>query len=358
MAKSISTTINNWFKKYKKYLLLYRNGFWEIPYLSNSPETIIRSVIKMPITKHIPKRQYVISKTPLIKGSFYYEEIEEGLWLINNKLSYKSNINYVKVGDGEGSNDWYLLNLTVFGIKQKHSLMDGIPYTNCVWILYKPNSWSTNCHFKGAEECAFTFYFSKAWLAKRMDENNVFANSPIRHFFESEHVYDMWNDTTDQLKFFYEKIAHNFEGAEERTQEKKHEQKEHVYTMLEHFFSSYEINNVSIDHFKVSDKVRIKMYKVEKLLLEGLLEPFPGIQKLIKEVGISETSLKVNFKLIFGTSTRQYFQQKQMYLAKDILTKDNIQIQELAKLMGYENASKFSAAFKKHNKILPSKVIA
>lgn len=324
--------------------------------MSNSPETIVRSVIKMPITKHIPKRNYVISKTPLIKGSFYYEEIEEGLWLINNKLSYKSNINYIQVGDGEGSNDWYLLNLTLFGVKQKHSLMDGIPYTNCVWMLYKPNTWSTNCHFKGAEELAFTFYFSKDWLERKFKENGVIANSPIRHFFESGNVYDMWNDTTNQLDVFYERIAKNFEEAEERTPENKLEQKEYVYSMLEHFFSVYQVNNISVDHFKVSDKVRAKMYMVEKLLLEGLMAPFPGIQKLIKQVGISETSLKVNFKLIFGTSTLQYFQQKQMYLAKNILMKDKIQIQELAGLMGYENASKFSSAFKKHNHVLPSKL--
>jgi AraC-like DNA-binding protein len=44
-----------------------------------------------------------------------------------------------------------------------------------------------------------------------------------------------------------------------------------------------------------------------------------------------------------------------MLLANKLLKKEDIRIKELAVRMGYENAGKFSQAFKKHNSVLPSK---
>ncbi len=354
---AISKIINNWFSKYKKHILLYRNGFWELPYMSNSPETIVKSMVKLPVTKHTPKRNHVLSKTPLLKGDFYYEELEEGLWIIQSNMQYQANINYINMGDSEESANWYLLNLTIFGLKQKMALMDGIPHTNCAWLLHKPNTWATNCHFKGAEEITCTYYFHKEWLAKRLNKDGNLFNSPVKHLFESDASYDIWNDSISRSKPYYKKVLENFANAEERSEDVKANLHETAGDLLEYFFSKYEINNVSIDHFKVSDKTRVSIYKIEKLLLERLGGPFPGLTFLTKKAGISETSLKVNFKLIFGTSTAQYFQKKQMLLAKELLMSQNLKVKELSQKMGYLSSSKFSAAFKKHNNILPSEVV-
>jgi AraC-like DNA-binding protein len=337
--------------------MLYRNGFWEIPFLSNSPELIVKSVMKMPFTKHDKRRNQITSKTPLIKGGFYYEEIEKGIWLIYSKLAYQANINYMKSGDGDKSHEWYLLNLTVFGVRQKVALINDVPHTNCSWTLRKPNTWSTNCHFKGAEEHSLTLYIHRDWFKSVPKTMKAFKESTIQHFFESDSEYELWEDSLANIKPFYQPLIDNFENSEERNDASSAELKEQVYHLLEHFFENYQSNSISKGHFKVPDKMRIAMYRIEKLLLERLSEPFPGIDFLTKEAGISETSLKVNFKLMFGISTRQYFQQKQMYLAKQILLSESIKISQLATRMGYQNHSKFSAAFKKHNAILPSDIL-
>jgi hypothetical protein len=112
--------INKWFDKYKSYLLFFKDGFWDIPYLSNSPKTIIQSVIKMPFTKHDVKRQSILSSTPLIKGIMYYDEIEDGLYFIHSDMTYKANINYKSVTDDTLSSEWYMLSLTICSLKQKH----------------------------------------------------------------------------------------------------------------------------------------------------------------------------------------------------------------------------------------------
>ena len=85
---SIVKGINRWFSKYKDTLLSYKDGFWEMPYLSNSPETIVMSVAKMPFTKHSKKKQLIRSTTPLMKGGFFYEEIEKGLFIIPSHINY------------------------------------------------------------------------------------------------------------------------------------------------------------------------------------------------------------------------------------------------------------------------------
>lgn len=310
----------------------------------------------MPFTKHLPKKQHIISKTPLIKGSFFYEEVEKGLYLIHSHLNYHANINYIKTGDGKESENWCLLNLTVFGVKQKLALLNGVPHTNCAWILYKPNTWGTNCHFKGAEEIAFTFYFSKDWLAKKFKSNPDLMNSPIRRFFDSKAGYDIVNDDVHLCKPLYEKIISNFNEVENRSPENSLTLKEASNKLINYFLAMYSVNNIAFDHFKVPDKTRIIIYKVEKILLENLTSAFPGLDFLTKEGGVSETTLKVNFKLIFGTSPGQYFQQKQMFLAREVLLSENIMIKDLAIKMGYTNASKFTTAFKKHNGILPSEL--
>ena len=102
--------------------------------------------------------------------------------------------------------------------------------------------------------------------------------------------------------------------------------------------------------------MRVHMSRAEKLLLERLTGSFPGLSFLVKEVGISETSLKINFKKLYGLSPGQYFQKKQMILAREILKDQDIMIHVLAMNMGYHNQSKFAAAFRKHIGILPSEV--
>lgn len=46
-----------------------------------------------------------------------------------------------------------------------------------------------------------------------------------------------------------------------------------------------------------------------------------------------------------------------MQLAAEIIKIEDIRIKELATRMGYENTGKFSLAFKKYNKVLPSQFL-
>lgn len=96
--------------------------------------------------------------------------------------------------------------------------------------------------------------------------------------------------------------------------------------------------------------------KVENYLSNHLFDDFPGIDFLAKKFNLSESKLKTEFKNLYGKPVFRYFQEKQMYLAKELIHENQMLIKEISYKFGYENTSKFSAAFKKHHGNLPSEV--
>lgn len=353
---SLLKGVNKWFSKYKNSFFLYKEGFFELPYLANSPETLVQSIGKMPFIKHYKDRQLVKSKTPLVSGIFYYEKIEEGLWIIQGDFDYKANVNYKRVSDANLPSDYYFLSLKVGGVKQKNALMNGFPYTNCSWMLFKPNTWSTNCQFKGARELTFTIFFNEKWLKNVLYKNVHFINSTIHKFFESDAQYIVWPDNPENVEKLYRAIYDNFRCNPIRKDPEKAGLKDLVYEMIKRFIDKYETDGINTGILEVPDSERKAIYKAEKLLLQNLTNSFPGIEQLAREVGVSATKLKTSFKQVFGKTIFQYFQEKQMLMAKEILLENKIKIKDLAKSMGYENASKFSASFRKQTGKLPSEI--
>ncbi len=88
-----------------------------------------------------------------------------------------------------------------------------------------------------------------------------------------------------------------------------------------------------------------------------MFEKFPGIETIATEIGMSATKLKANFKQYYGQTMFDYYNTKQLNFAKQLLEQHANSIKEIAHMLGYVNASKFSSAFKKHFGMLPSDFI-
>src|SRR5690606_27966997 len=109
--------------------------------------------------------------------------------------------------------------------------------------------------------------------------------------------------------------------------------------------------------FRYSALLRARdLSKAENYLSNHLFDGFPGIDFLAKKFNLSESKLKTEFKNLYGKPVFRYFQEKQMYLAKELIHENQMLIKEISYKFGYENTSKFSAAFKKHHGNLPSEV--
>jgi AraC-like DNA-binding protein len=348
--------IDKWFTKFQKYFFIYKDGFFELPFLANSPEAVVQSIKKMPFIKHDMDRQLVKSKTPLVSGVFYYEKIEEGLWIIQGEFEYKVNVNFKRVSDDSLPSDYYFLCLKVYSVKQKNALINGISYSNYSWLLFKPDTWSTNCQFKGAKELTYTIFFNENWLKNVLYNQKHFIGSTIHKFFESDAPHLIWLDNSENMGKLQLGIYNNFRSSGIRSDTDKEALKDKVYEMFIRFVDKYETDGFNSAILEIPDNERKAIYKAEKLLLQYLCTSFPGIEQLGKEVGMSATKLKVSFKLVYCKTIFQYFQEKQMLLAKKILLENNLKIKDLANSFGYENSSKFSNAFLKQTGTLPSEL--
>jgi len=113
------------------------------------------------------------------------------------------------------------------------------------------------------------------------------------------------------------------------------------------------INNKPRIRLNKSD--RDKIHQAAYLIKENLEKPLT-ILDLAKQVGINQTKLKEGFKEVFGNTIFGYLQQIRMNEARRYLLNTDLSIQQIGNLLGYQNMSNFSAAFKKFNGISPLKI--
>ncbi|BBF43127.1 transcriptional regulator, AraC family [Lachnospiraceae bacterium KM106-2] len=93
--------------------------------------------------------------------------------------------------------------------------------------------------------------------------------------------------------------------------------------------------------------------EIRKIMFEDIRR-FYTIEELANRFGISQTSLKKGFKALYGKPIYTYMKNYRMNVAAEILMEDSDRsIAEVALLVGYDNASKFSAAFSKKFGITP-----
>ena len=74
----------------------------------------------------------------------------------------------------------------------------------------------------------------------------------------------------------------------------------------------------------------------------------PPLPELARQLGISETRLKSGFKTMNGTTVMQYCIQKRIEAARFLLKENHHSISEIGNIVGYEDHSAFSRAFRRH----------
>lgn len=111
-----------------------------------------------------------------------------------------------------------------------------------------------------------------------------------------------------------------------------------------------EIKNTSF----LNKKQLYKIKKVRNFILKNL-ENHYTIEQLSKKFDISESSLKNQFKKLYGQSIYSYTKKLRLEKSKTLLLKGEMSITQIALESGYENPAKFSSAFKKEFGVIPSK---
>jgi AraC-like DNA-binding protein len=347
--------LTNWFKKFKRYTVKYKNGAYHLYNLFNSPETMVESFDKMAFCKHDRVKKNLTTDNIFLKTKMFYCKLEEGCWVVVSNLHFKKNVLIENLYDTNFPIDYHFINIHIKSqtIATK-SMINGLVLNDRVWSMFKAGQATTEYHFKNSNEKNITLFFTTKWLEKYKAINKNFKSSGLTDFFNSSNTYMILPEESSE----YENIFENMMLLADENQDIKNTKKLKQLSdeVLEKFASKLDTEVVNENHFNLSDKDRKNIQRAEQFMDEHLLADFPGIEKIAKKVGVSSAKLKKDFKSIHNQGVYQYYSAKQMQVAYKLLSEKENSVREIATLLGYANASKFSTAFKKKFDISPSEL--
>lgn len=354
MDRSFSNILLRWFKKFKHYKVTYKNGSYYLANLFHSPQTIIESFDKMAFCKHDRVKKLQTSDNIFLKSRMHYCNPEEELWVFVSNLHFKKNVLMENLYDDDLPLEYHFINIHIKATKVVgKSLVNGLVLKDKTWSMFKAGQAISEYHFKNSEEKNITIFFTSKWLEKQKTQQPVFKKSKLVDFFNSPNSY-LILDETDHL---YERMCDEMMRLSDESVDKNIRAiKTMTYEVILHFVEKLNTEIVSEKHFKLSDADRKNVQRAEQFLKDNLLGNFPGIEKTALKVGVSPTKLKNDFKSMHNTTIYQYFSSHQMQAAYKLLLQKTCTVKDVANLLGYENASKFSAKFYKELNMMPSKV--
>jgi AraC-like DNA-binding protein len=99
-----------------------------------------------------------------------------------------------------------------------------------------------------------------------------------------------------------------------------------------------------------------KVKEAEAMLVSHLQNTLPRLSFIAQKVALSESTLKRYFKLIYGRSIYEYYLNKKMEMARELILQRPLTVNEAAEMMGYEKVSNFIDIFKKYHGCSPGSI--
>ncbi len=117
------------------------------------------------------------------------------------------------------------------------------------------------------------------------------------------------------------------------------------------YFHSIEFTQKSKPTAYQSEQVEIIREIHDRLIKE--IGKRTTIDELSKQYLINSTTLKNEFKAVYGTSIAAHIKEHRMKAAAEMLRNSDMSIAEIAQAVGYDSQSKFTQAFKAFFQVLP-----
>jgi AraC-like DNA-binding protein len=349
--------IENWFKKIEKYLFSYKDGYFVFPYISNTPELLVEGLKNMPFTNFDKSKNIISCNNPFMKGEFRYQEIEEGLWMTVTNLEFKVNIHTKTDFDNEKS-DYFFLSFSNYenNAIQHKMLINNKEVASGSWTLYNPNTKIEAYHSKGTKGIYYNFSIHKDWIMKNLMIREGAMKREISKLMENQESFLIFEDAMQEANHYVKKIWEMI-NKDNMKYLNKLQLKIITLEIINLFFVKIQLKTRE-NSSKIYKKSNRKAFStIENAINKHLKSGFPGIEHFAALVNMSPSQLKVKFKEEYKKTLFQYFKEKQMEMAFQILKNSNEQIKNVAIIFGYESPSKFSKGFKKYFGYLPSQIL-
>jgi AraC-like DNA-binding protein len=352
---SLSMPLNKWTDYLKKNLFKKYDGFFELPYLSNSPELMVESMISLPISNHNTLKQAIFTDNPFTTGEMRYRKIEDGLWLLGSDIRVKQNIISKAFYDENQISGYYFLSFAVFEYKFpiNSSRRESATLLSTTCTFYKPKTEVSTYFYEGTKGRFFNLVFNRKWAEKNIGTGTAGEKKQLLEYLDDQPGFINWlNIVPDAPQLSVELWdmlnLEKTEGLNTPCLKIKIEQ------IISDFFRHAFLDERIKKHTALHNPDYANVAAAEKLILHNLNTAFIGVEKIARAVNLSPTKLKIVFKSVFGFSMLQYHKEKNMLLAQQLIRHSDIQIKNIAAVTGYTSSSKFTAAFKKRFGILPT----
>ncbi len=317
---------------------------------------MVESLKGMPVTKFNSLEQAIYSNNPFTKGVLRYREIEEGLWILITEITFKANVRTRALYDKEEC-EYYFLSFSHYKteVPLQNTTINKIAFPTQSWSLYRPGTEIDAYHYKGTSGLFFNFVFSKSWIDKNISIKSLSEENHFRKLLESEIGLICWEYIFPEAEALALQIWASIE-KEDDGHFNIITLKIQTLSLITEFFKNAFDKKLQNHSLSISNTERRSIAQTEKIIRDNLTSTFPGIENIAKKVHLSPTKLKAIFKAVYGTSLLQFYNEKKMVLAMELLKNSDIPIKSIALSLGYESPGKFSATFKKKFKVLPSQI--
>jgi AraC-like DNA-binding protein len=204
------------------------------------------------------------------------------------------------------------------------------------------------CFKKGHTIKIINLVFSPSWLEK----NNILMESPVKTFFDAIDTGNGWSQLLNSMAIFDYNAASQIHESVQTEKDVALKTRINCLLLVNRFFNSISARkNLSprpsnSTHF--SD-----IAKIEAHVREHLDSGLPQLKNLAIQFHMSASTLKRHFKAVYGKNIYEYYLEKKMDLARNLLLKEGLSISQVAYTLGYEKAGSLTAAFKKVHGHLP-----
>lgn len=343
--------------KLKKYLITYSKGYINIPFVLNSPRTLVDSARKVPFFKST--QNTVHSNSFVANGFFHHYELETGFWCVISSTYHKKNVTYNLLFDPSSPANYYILSASLVNSNPqgegKYNINGTVPERNS-WLLVKPGSSIQNSYPKGNTNIIITFYLREDWLRKNILNSELETKLEIVQFLKTDQPFIVLDEMDSELNLKCFEITKSVIGNNGTIPDLlnfKIEVLGIIKRVIQRTNSDSEANQIIKEGFILPNEEPLRILNV---LHSCLYQTFPGLDYIAEECGISTRSLVMKFKKEHNLSVFQYFRKKQLELAKKKLETENIMVKSVAHAFGYSNVSKFIQAFKNEFGFTPAEI--
>lgn len=194
-----------------------------------------------------------------------------------------------------------------------------------------------------------TIYLSESALQKYFFPFVPNSRQSIDSFFKRGHAQFIQRPMDINLQVILQQILHcPYSGNM-----KKFYLESKVLELLVVYFSQYENEKTAKQNHTWSKQDIEQIHRAKEWILHHLEAPLT-IGSISKAMGINDFKLKKGFRELFGTTVFNFIREQRLAKAKHLLSIGRMNVTEVSLAVGYQNPSRFAAAFKRKFGLTPS----